>query len=65
MPKAVAAGLAIIVSIGNPGGFAGPYLVRYVREATHSYANALLIIAAVLPTGAIGFAALGDPATRR
>ena len=63
--KAAAAGLAIIVSIGNLGGFAGPYLVGYVREATHSYVNALLVIAAVLLTGAIGLALLGDPAKHR
>ncbi len=62
--RAAAGGLAVIVSIGNLGGFAGPYLVGYVREATHSYVNALLVIAAVLLTGALSLAALGDPAKR-
>lgn len=62
--RAAAGGLAVIVSIGNLGGFAGPYLVGYVREATHSYINALLVIAAVLLTGALSLAALGDPAKR-
>jgi hypothetical protein len=38
--------------------------VGYVREATHSYVNALLVIAAVLLTGALSLAALGDPAKR-
>lgn len=62
--RAAAGGLAVIVSIGNLGGFAGPYLVGYVREATHSFASALLAISAVLFLGAVALAALGDPASR-
>lgn len=34
---AAAAGLALINSIGNLGGFAGPYIVGYVREHTGSF----------------------------
>jgi MFS family permease len=32
-----AAGLALINSVGNLGGFAGPYIVGYVREQTGSF----------------------------
>ena len=43
-----AAGIALINSIGNTGGFVGPYLVGYIRDATHSFAWGLVMIGAVL-----------------
>jgi len=43
-----AAGIALINSIGNTGGFVGPYLVGYVRDATNSFAWGLVVIGAVL-----------------
>ncbi len=51
---AAAAGLALINSIGNIGGFVGPSLVGFARAATGSFAAGLLVIAASL----LGAAAL-------
>jgi D-galactonate transporter len=41
---AAAGGLALINSVGNLGGFAGPYFVGWIKTATGEYAPALLII---------------------
>lgn len=52
--SAAAAGIAWINSVGNLGGFVGPYGVGYLRDATGNFAIALgglagmLVIAAVL-----------------
>ncbi|MBV9081919.1 MAG: MFS transporter [Acidobacteriaceae bacterium] len=43
--SAASAGIAWINSIGNLGGFAGPYLVGKIRDATHSTTPALLVLA--------------------
>ena len=40
-----AAGIALINSVGNLGGFVGPYLVGVVRDRTHGFAAALLMLA--------------------
>jgi predicted MFS family arabinose efflux permease len=40
-----AAGIALINSVGNLGGFLGPYLVGIVRKQTGSFALALLALA--------------------
>ena len=40
-----AAGIALINSIGNLGGFLGPYLVGIVRSRTDDFALALLALA--------------------
>ena len=42
--RSAAAGIAFIVAVGNLGGFAGPYLIGRVKEATNSYAIALLVL---------------------
>jgi MFS family permease len=42
---AAAAGLALINSIGNVGGFVGPSLVGWARQATNSFEGGLLVIA--------------------
>src|SRR5262249_39616284 len=42
---AAAAGIALINSVGNLGGFLGPYLVGVVRKQTASFALALLALA--------------------
>ena len=36
---AAAGAIALINSIGNLGGFAGPYVVGMVKQATHSFAG--------------------------
>jgi ACS family tartrate transporter-like MFS transporter len=45
---AAAGGIALINAIGNLGGFAGPYLVGWIKQSTgsFSYAIALLAVAA-------------------
>lgn len=45
---AAAAGIALVNSIGNIGGFLGPTLVGYVTEATGSYAAGLFALAAFI-----------------
>ena len=49
---AAAAGIALINSIGNIGGFAGPYLVGLVKDATGSTDGGLIVLAAILVIGA-------------
>jgi D-galactonate transporter len=43
---AAAGGIAIINSIGNLAGFAGPYAMGWIRDATGSYAGGLLSLSA-------------------
>jgi ACS family tartrate transporter-like MFS transporter len=50
---AAAAGIALINSIGNLGGFAGPYLVGVVRSRTHDFTFALFILAVFPLIGSI------------
>jgi MFS family permease len=45
---AAAAGFALINSIGNLGGFAGPTVMGYLREVTGGYAGGLLVLATAL-----------------
>lgn len=45
---AAAGAIALINSIGNLGGFAGPYVVGMVKQATHSFAGGMLVMAASL-----------------
>lgn len=45
---AAATGIAAINSIGNLGGFAGPYLVGWFRETTGDFSGGLLAVAAML-----------------
>ena len=42
--SAAAGGLALINSIGNLGGFVGPYFMGWIKTATGDYSVALLII---------------------
>ncbi|MGE5246551.1 MAG: MFS transporter [Betaproteobacteria bacterium] len=48
-----AAGIALINSVGNTGGFVGPYLVGAVKDATNGYAAGLVAIGAVLACGGV------------
>lgn len=45
---AVAAGIAMINSIGNLGGFVGPYIVGVVKQFTGNFSMALMVLAASL-----------------
>lgn len=42
--SAAAGGLAMINSIGQIGGFAGPYLVGWIKNSTHSFAAGLMVL---------------------
>src|SRR5262249_7263138 len=43
-----AAGIALINSIGNTGGFLGPSLVGYIRDRTGSFSGGLVVTGAIL-----------------
>lgn len=59
----VGAHIAVINSIGNLGGFCGPYLMGSLRESTHSYLVGLVAIAVFLLSGAFCTAKLCRPVT--
>lgn len=48
---AAAVGIALINSVGNLGGFFGPYIIGLVRTKTGGFAGGLLLIAAALAVG--------------
>ncbi|HUX45138.1 MAG TPA: MFS transporter [Terracidiphilus sp.] len=58
----VAAHIAVINSIGNLGGFAGPVLMGSLRKSTHSYLAGLATIAACLVLGAVAALLTSRPA---
>lgn len=47
---AVAAGIAFINSVGNLGGFVGPYVIGLVRTSTGQFKGGLLLVSAALAT---------------
>lgn len=51
--SAAAAGIALINSVGNVGGFAGPYLMGWVKTHTGHYSEAFLYVAAVIVAGMV------------
>jgi MFS transporter, ACS family, tartrate transporter len=53
---AAAGGVALVNSVGNVGGFVGPTLVGYVRDATGSHVLGFVFIAVVMALG--GYAIL-------
>lgn len=50
---AAASGIALINSVGNLGGFAGPFLLGYVKDHTGSYAMGLYVLAGLAAAAAI------------
>jgi MFS transporter, ACS family, tartrate transporter len=50
--RAAAVGLAIIISVGNLGGFVGPYLIGLMKDETGSFATALMLVAGLTLFGA-------------
>jgi ACS family tartrate transporter-like MFS transporter len=46
--EAAAAGIGLINSVGNLGGFAGPYLIGVIKTSTSSFTLPLLVLAASL-----------------
>jgi len=49
---AAAGGIALVNSVGNLGGFVGPFVVGWIREATGGFTAGLLTLAAILAIGA-------------
>jgi ACS family tartrate transporter-like MFS transporter len=56
---AAAAGLALINTIGNLGGFVGPYITGWAREFTGSYTVALAVLGSFLVLDAVLVIMLG------
>jgi D-galactonate transporter len=50
---AAAAGIALVNSVGNLAGFASPYLVGAIRDATGSTAPGMMVLAASLVLGGL------------
>lgn len=61
---AAAGGIALINSIGNLGGFAGPYAVGWVKETTQSYSAGLLALAVALAAAGASMLAVRTRLTR-
>ncbi len=51
--RAKASGLALINSIGNLGGFAGPYLVAWLKTATGDFKAASPLLALIMALGVL------------
>ena len=45
---AAAGGVALINSIGNVGGFVGPYIIGYIKQTTESFTGGMLVLAGTL-----------------
>ena len=56
-----AAGIALINSIGNVGGFVGPYLLGYAVDRTGRFSAGLLLVAATLAAGGALVLAVRQP----
>jgi MFS family permease len=59
--RAAAGGLALIVSVGNLGGFVGPSLIGAIRQQVAGFTVPLMAIAAILLLGVIAQLIVGDP----
>ncbi len=62
--RAAAGGIAMIVSIGNLGGFAGPYMIGLVRDLSGGFTAPLVAVGACLLVGAVLMLAFGRRARR-
>jgi MFS transporter, ACS family, tartrate transporter len=60
-----AAGIALINSVGNLGGFLGPYLIGWVRMHTNSFTWGLVVLALFLIAGALATLGLRQPSSER
>ena len=57
--SSAAAGIAVINSVGNLSGFAGPYAMGWVKDATGSFTGGLLLIAGLAIVAMLIVLALG------
>ncbi|MGY2046727.1 MFS transporter [Methylobacterium sp. JK268] len=62
--RAAAGGIAMIVSVGNLGGFAGPYMIGFVRDLSGGFTAPLVAVGAILLMGAALMLAFGRRARR-
>lgn len=65
---AAAGGIAMVNSIGNLGGFVGPYIVGWIKDSTQSYASGLYFLAAcAFASGVIALVVVkpAEPAPQR
>lgn len=60
-----AAGIALINSVGNIGGFVGPYGVGYLRDATQSFSAGLIGIGVIVIAGGALVLAVPNHTRRR
>ena len=58
---AAASGIALINSLGNIGGFLGPYLMGWLKQLTAEYSAGLIAVALILLTGAAATLAVRLP----
>jgi sugar phosphate permease len=56
-----AAGIALVNSVGNIGGFVGPNIIGLVREATNSFTAGLVVVGVVLAAGGLLVLAVNPP----
>jgi ACS family tartrate transporter-like MFS transporter len=56
---AAAGGIALINSVGNLGGFAGPYLVGWIKDSTGSYSAGMALLACGLASATVLVLMLG------
>ena len=56
---AAAGGIAMIVSVGNLGGFVGPVMIGQIREMTRTFTGPLLAVAGFLLIGSLLMAVFG------
>jgi MFS transporter, ACS family, tartrate transporter len=61
---AAAAGMALINSVGNVGGFLGPFVVGWIKDSTGSFDNGLYALAGFMLLAAV-VTAIGVQAPRR
>jgi ACS family tartrate transporter-like MFS transporter len=61
---AAAGGIALVNSVGNLGGFVGPFLVGWIRDATGGFTAGLLALAGILVVGAVLVLRLQHPKER-
>lgn len=51
--SAAAAGIATINSIGNLGGFVGPFMIGWIKDLTGSFMGGLYFVAGLLVLSAV------------
>jgi MFS family permease len=59
--RGAAGGIAVVNSIGNLGGFAGPFLVGYVKQQTHSFSGGIYVLAASMFIAVVQAVLMPDP----